>query len=66
MKNKGIIVSILWAMLVAMVLVIAIFFPHLMGDEMHVDSFVKGVLFSVVLSMGCALVAAYKKEGINK
>ena len=64
MKDKGILVSILWAILVASVLVIAIFFPSLMGDEMHVNSFIKGVLFSVV-SMGCALVAAYKRDGAN-
>lgn len=65
MKDKGILVSILWAMLVVTVLVIAIFFPHLMGDEMNIDSFIKGVLFSVV-AMGCSLVAAYKRDGVEK
>lgn len=64
MKDKGILVSVLWAILVAIVLVIAVFFPHLMGDEIHVNSFIRGILFSVV-AMGCSLVAAYKRDGAN-
>ena len=61
MNNKGIIAVTLWAILVAIVLVIAVFFPHLMGDEIHVESFIRGILFAVV-SMVCALMAVYKRD----